>query len=807
MAGSAGMSNTWPQRRAPSDSGAQVKADSAPANMAGQEEGDANLSRPRGPLEALTRRLTKARQVALAKASWRPKARARATPIVEISKESHESHAAYSPPASNGAPRHSARPPLLPGSACSPQRRQSQTPCTCPNADGSPSPCECRHHGCGLFSLAGRPSSGTSGGSRSSGASTGSNSAPGETGYGTPSGYCRQHGYAGPPRFFMEESLESTPSYASDARPSSCGSSTPDRFCPSPPQLPLSVRGRGSSIGSLGSRPQQVYCLYASPLDQLPINVRSEVETLQEAFEESGSRVKLNVGVATAGSLTKLLTLARSRKGLVLHLSAHATFSEKGELGLVLEDAKGLSHVLWRQNLEEILGIRERGLRNVSLLFLSSCWSQELAQVFVECGCRHVVCLRTRVLDEAARRFSQQFYLSLGVGETLLSSWESARTTLRNIAEKNVGEQAANFILFGQRGADEVNLRDLCGDEEASSESSLAVRELEDAALFLEMKLPPRPENFLGRTPVIHEVLHTFGGVHARRACAVWGPEGIGKSALGLEFAHFAAAPGRPFSCAVRLVRIESADLIGVASALEDELESLAAQLEVALRPGSGDSRSSFGSRQSAPHSARSEFSNPSPNSGLQAQSDSEDFALLLPVRQRLRRGFQQIERSRRGARTLLLIDDEVGAVAGSAEVQKLLGELLENTYQLHVLICSRAPIYRSLGPTKVVNVPLKGLSEPDAAKLFLQRIHRRLDDANDFPAQGRSRAEAADGAEDASPPSRGVMEATISQLRGHPLLKCLGGHPGKIRFASSLVTPGGPGLMELAKQLEEVTS
>ena len=69
--------------------------------------------------------------------------------------------------------------------------------------------------------------------------------------------------------------------------------------------------------------------------------------------KESNSSVQLKVGVATVESLTKLLTLARSQKGLALHLSAHAYRSEKGDTGLILEDAKGFSHVLWKKNLEE----------------------------------------------------------------------------------------------------------------------------------------------------------------------------------------------------------------------------------------------------------------------------------------------------------------------------------------------------------------------------------------------------------------------------------------------------------------------
>lgn len=63
--------------------------------------------------------------------------------------------------------------------------------------------------------------------------------------------------------------------------------------------------------------------------------------------------------------------------------------------------------------------------------------------------------------------------------------------------------------------------------------------------------------------PLMSKVMHHFSGHQSRRACALWGPEaglfmslqscaelrqGIGKTALGVEFVHFAAAPGRHFS-------------------------------------------------------------------------------------------------------------------------------------------------------------------------------------------------------------------------------------------------------------------
>lgn len=587
--------------------------------------------------------------------------------------------------------------------------------------------------------------------------------------------------------------MESTPSCASDWPGCSCSTSS------TPTSTPLQVPGTAPSLSPpplpFGTLSQggwnEVYFLYASPLDHPPINVRSEVEALRQAFAESGSKVRLNVGVATSRSLTKLLTLARARRGLVLHLSAHAVHSDKGELGLVLEDGRGASHIVWRQQLEDLLGIREQRLQNVSLLFLSTCWSEELAQVFVECGCQHVVALRTRIQDAVARRFAQHFYLSLGVGEVLLHAWDGARQALRIEADKDFAEQAEQFVLFGQHGAEEVTLEDLCGGEEPCFDAGPLISDFEDASIFVEMKVPPRPEHFTGRHQVIYEILNLFGGSSGRRACVINGVEGIGKTALGLELAHFAASPGRIFSCAARVVRVESESVGGFLDVLEDELECLANQLHVSLRPASGDSRGSGSGPPSRSDSMTGSWS-----------SDADSLSFLMPMRQRLRRGFQQIERARRGMpRTLLVIDDEAGAMSNSQEIRKLLGELLEHTYHLYVLICSQNPIYKSFGTTKVVNINLQGLAESDAAKLFLQRIHRPLYPA-DFlaPPDGPDASGGMSG--DTSPASASLKTEhhhALQRLQGHPLLRRLAGHPGNIRAVSSRVTPGGPSLVDLA--------
>jgi hypothetical protein len=532
---------------------------------------------------------------------------------------------------------------------------------------------------------------------------------------------------------------------------------------------------------------------------------------LQQAFAESGSNIRLRVSVATASSLAKLLALARSRKGIVLHLAAHAITSrhEQKGLGLVLEDPRGGAHVLWREELEDLLSVGD-GLSNISLLFLSTCFSEELAQIFVENGCRHVIATRERVHDSTARRFAQQFYYELSVKGPLLTAWESARQALRIDPDENAAAQADQFMLYGQHGADRANLDTLCcGGSQLPVGVAVPMGDFEDGMTFLDAHLPARPENFVGRTQMMHAICHIFRGPSGRRACVVHGPKGIGKTALGVEFAHFVAAPGRAFSCCTMLLRIgRELDMDNVTGAIEQQLENLATHLGLVLRQ-----RTPLTPSRSNTNTSLS--SSPSYSEGLStARGSYEDNA---PPRAKIRDLFQQLERARSRSRILIIIDDDVGAIALSAEVRRLLGDILDHTRQVHFLAFSREPVYESWGATKVVNESLSVLSEMEAAKLFLQRIHRPLraqdlttTDESSPNTLGRSGAFPAGRSEGASaglsqtPVNPSTREGLLLLLCKHPLLRKLGGHPGNICTVASRVTPAGPSLHELA-ELEDL--
>jgi len=152
-----------------------------------------------------------------------------------------------------------------------------------------------------------------------------------------------------------------------------------------------------------------------------------------------------------------------------------------------------------------------------------------------------------------------------------------------------------------------------------------------------------------------------------------------------------------------------------------------------------------------------------------------------------------------------------VGAISGSLETQRILGDLLDNTRELRLLLCSQDPVYNSLGAIKVRNYPLGGLEGPHAAKLFMYRAHRLIL-PNDFPAdltQGRRPSSLEEWnamleRNPATPKSPGLLEL-------HPLLESLKGNPERIRAMASRVVPNGPTLLELgaateAPEVEPVT-
>lgn len=514
-----------------------------------------------------------------------------------------------------------------------------------------------------------------------------------------------------------------------------------------------------------------LFVMYASPVVGFQrINFESEIQRILCSARESGrlqtGEISLSVGCASSASLTKLLTLSHAQSGgLILHLAAHG--DEHG--GLVLESARGTgeAHVCPREKLMKVLNIGGRGLRGVSLLVAMTCNSQSLSQIFVDCGCQHVIATSRTVMDSTARAFSERFYSALFVGKTIATAFQDTREVLRASSQPEMAKQSDAFVLLSSpdSSGEEIVLsggsdHGECATEfpdsldkpmPASRQCEYNLEGFQDVSVFQDMLtlLPPHVEDYF-HTPTMQQILLLL---RSRRACAIHGPPGIGKSAIGTELARFSSNPGRLFSSNVLHVQ------------LVDKGKALQAIRE-ALDPFLG----------CVSHSLPS---------GAPLEDESKRVVWEL----------QQLERLRPHAPLLLVLDDECKALKRSKSLKTLLADLLRKTHRLVILFLSREPLHESIGSTKVVNIDLAGLDEQRAANLFLRRVHRPLLET-DFKM---SRFLPEDWAPDFQllHSRNGVVELLLRSQ----VLAPLQGNPGLLREVGSLIVPHGkplPQVLEL---------
>eukprot|EP00434_Breviolum_minutum_P005471 symbB.v1.2.004822.t1/scaffold279.1/size242841/7 len=500
------------------------------------------------------------------------------------------------------------------------------------------------------------------------------------------------------------------------------------------------------------AREPELHVLYASPLDQrIPqINIQGEVDLLQDSLRKANCRMNISVGAATTKSFAQLLTLAQSAGSIILHLSVHVVNAETN-VGIVFENDFGGAHILYRPQLEELLGNGQQ-LDGLSFVFINGCSSESIAALLVEAGCNLVIATRGKVYDAAATVFTQQFYYALGSQVSVRSAFERAQQVLRVDPDPKVKASADMFVLFGQHAARSQTLprRPLHVHESADGQSGLRSESWDLGASGC---LPPRVEDYIDRSAVLCDILRNFessSGKPARRACILSGPEGIGKTVAAIELAHFASSPGRLFARNVLYVSIDGKpDLANVIQGISQSLAS--------RRP---------------------------PLTAVSASRSQKDVLQAL----------QQMDQTR--SRFLLILDDHSGAVHASPEVRSLLSNMLETVRNLSLVVCSREHVYESLGPCKCVNVPLGALSDAQSAELFLKRIHRPLRPCDlEHGAQSHQNLTKTEG--------------ILQKLASHPLLLRIGGNPGQVNATCQSVTPQLKSLWDLCSrdQWQSVTT
>ena len=161
------------------------------------------------------------------------------------------------------------------------------------------------------------------------------------------------------------------------------------------------------------------------PLDSIPYE--SEKKILFKAMMESGRAVTYFEEQASVESFRAVL----DRGCRVLHFVGHGIQGEnKDRDGLLVEGDCGRALEMDVETLSKLLRRRGKSSRSLRLVFVSSCHSQEVGQVFLRAGAaEHVIAVKREVsvLSDAACLFAHAFYRSYLCDSSVHDAFEHAK--------------------------------------------------------------------------------------------------------------------------------------------------------------------------------------------------------------------------------------------------------------------------------------------------------------------------------------------------------------------------------------------
>ncbi|RHY34522.1 hypothetical protein DYB32_000897 [Aphanomyces invadans] len=215
-----------------------------------------------------------------------------------------------------------------------------------------------------------------------------------------------------------------------------------------------------------------VAVLHASPfLLRLPdkryvplpeLNIKQEQHRLHRIFADSNRALRTVHGVMSVDSLRKVL----DRNVTVLHFSGHGGGANEADQDfLVFEDcnATGLGHLIDSTTLQSILcsGLPTPSLK---LVFVSSCHSRQVGEVFLRAGVQHVVCVKQneKILDEVSIIFSQAFYHAILHGKTVPQAFAIAQTRVSAETTNQYKVESGKFVLLQRCRCDALERQDDC---------------------------------------------------------------------------------------------------------------------------------------------------------------------------------------------------------------------------------------------------------------------------------------------------------------------------------------------------------
>ena len=178
-----------------------------------------------------------------------------------------------------------------------------------------------------------------------------------------------------------------------------------------------------------------LYYLYASPIlknisdENLNfINYHLEIKNITKLFENS--KKKFNCIFECANEKTLINAIIKEPK--ILHISSHGSLDISSNYLLKLED-RCIDQDIPIERLKEHFEIISNNIRKIDLVFVSTCYSQQLGKLFLEYGVKNVIYIEgmTPVSDKASVIFNEKFYSEIIKGNSVEGAFSIAQKLLK----------------------------------------------------------------------------------------------------------------------------------------------------------------------------------------------------------------------------------------------------------------------------------------------------------------------------------------------------------------------------------------
>eukprot|EP00826_Nyctotherus_ovalis_P058231 TRINITY_DN798_c0_g1_i2.p1 TRINITY_DN798_c0_g1~~TRINITY_DN798_c0_g1_i2.p1 ORF type:complete len:1311 (-),score=269.74 TRINITY_DN798_c0_g1_i2:1305-5237(-) len=276
-------------------------------------------------------------------------------------------------------------------------------------------------------------------------------------------------------------------------------------------------------------------------LKSMPIlEYRKEIEEIVSNAGNYHQGIKYKKCVATLDNFQQCM----NEMPVALHFAGHGMKNTAfgtdrvcdGDF-LVFEDENGKAQYVSCQVLKKILRTCSR---QPEFVFVSSCHSRLVGDVFKSAGARHVICVKRseKVMDEVAILFAQEFYKAFfSPNGTVCTAFEVARTKVMTKTAEHIDHSP-----YLSKGDEYKKFELLIGGEyllphSCSNPYPIPVGEPKNMdELVSYNEIPSKVEHFVGRKTELHNAICL---VRCSRIVTIKGLAGIGKSSMAKTLAHF----------------------------------------------------------------------------------------------------------------------------------------------------------------------------------------------------------------------------------------------------------------------------